>query len=57
VQAGSGRVIYESGTSGLLPGDRVVTSQIPNPRSGMAIIEADATRPQTAASDGGEDAT
>lgn len=39
-----GRVIFEAEDSGVLPGDRVVTSQISNVRDGMAIAEAD--RPQ-----------
>jgi hypothetical protein len=37
---GKGVVLYEVGTSGLVAGDRLVTSQISNPRDGMAITEA-----------------
>jgi hypothetical protein len=37
---GKGVVLYEVGTSGLVAGDRLVTSQISNPRDGMAIAEA-----------------
>lgn len=40
VQAAGGRLIFDVGTSGLLPGDRVVVSQIATPRPGMAIVEA-----------------
>ncbi len=35
-----GRVVFDALESGLLPGDRVVTSQIVNVRDGMAIAEA-----------------
>jgi hypothetical protein len=40
VQAAGGRLIFDAATSGLLPGDRVVVSQIATPRPGMAIVEA-----------------
>jgi len=45
-----GRVIFDGLASGLLPGDRVVTSQLTNVRDGMAIVEVprpdrEATRP------------
>jgi len=45
-----GRVIFDGLVSGLLPGDRVVTSQLTNVRDGMAIVETprpdrEATRP------------
>ncbi len=39
-----GRVIFDGVESGLLPGDRVVTSQLTNVRDGMAIVEA--SRPE-----------
>jgi hypothetical protein len=31
--------VFDSAASGLLPGDRVVTSQISQPRPGMEIVE------------------
>jgi multidrug efflux pump subunit AcrA (membrane-fusion protein) len=57
VQAGGGRVIYESAASGLEPGDRVVVSQVPKARSGMAVVESAPAGPQSAARGDGEDAT
>ena len=39
VQVAGGRAIFESGPSGLVAGDRVVTSQLANPREGMAVAE------------------
>lgn len=39
VQVAGGRAIFESGPSGLVAGDRVVTSQLANPRQGMAVAE------------------
>jgi multidrug efflux pump subunit AcrA (membrane-fusion protein) len=39
VQVSAGRVVFDSAASGLLPGDRVVTSQISQPRPGMEIVE------------------
>lgn len=39
VQVAGGRAIFESGPSGLTAGDRVVTSQLTNPRPGMAVAE------------------
>jgi multidrug efflux pump subunit AcrA (membrane-fusion protein) len=47
IQAVDGRVVYDAATSGLQPGDRVVTSQIPNPRDGMAVAEAQTAEPGT----------
>jgi len=49
-----GRVVFDALESGLLPGDRVVTSQIVNVRDGMAIAEAarpdrEAARPDASA--------
>jgi len=38
-QVSGGRTLFESAESGLLPDDRVVTSQISNPREGMALAE------------------
>jgi multidrug efflux pump subunit AcrA (membrane-fusion protein) len=40
VQALDGRLVFESKSSGLLPDDRVVVSQIATPRDGMAVVEA-----------------
>jgi hypothetical protein len=40
VQATGGRLIFDVATSGLLPGDRIVVSQIASPRPGMAVAEA-----------------
>ena len=37
---GKGTVVYEEGPSGLVAGDRLVSSQISNPRDGMALAEA-----------------
>lgn len=39
VQVADGRAIFETGPSGLEAGDRVVTSQLTNPRQGMAVAE------------------
>jgi multidrug efflux pump subunit AcrA (membrane-fusion protein) len=39
IQVSGGRAIFESGPSGLVAGDRVVTSQLTNPRQGMAVVE------------------
>ncbi|MFY8221874.1 MAG: efflux RND transporter periplasmic adaptor subunit [Pirellulales bacterium] len=39
VQVSAGRVVFDSAASGLLPVDRVVTSQISQPRPGMEIVE------------------
>jgi len=41
VQVVDGRLVLESRASGLLPGDRVVVSQIAKPRDGMAVVEAE----------------
>jgi multidrug efflux pump subunit AcrA (membrane-fusion protein) len=41
VQAAGGRLMFAAASSGLLPGDRVVVSQIATPRPGMAVVEAD----------------
>jgi len=57
VQAGGGRVVFETAASGLEPGDRVVVSQIPHARSGMAVAEPAAAMPRASARDDGEDAT
>jgi len=59
VQAVDGRLVFESKASGLLPGDRVVVSQIATPRDGMAVVEADAAeKPAVRAATGTrEDAT
>ncbi len=57
VQSSGGRIVFESATSGLLPGDRVVTSQLSNPRAGMAIVEPAARETKSAATTEGKDAT
>jgi len=49
VQVAGGRVVFESGASGLLPGDRVVTSQIAQPRAGMEVVEVGGGRAEPAA--------
>jgi multidrug efflux pump subunit AcrA (membrane-fusion protein) len=41
VQTIGGRAVFESGPSGLAAGDRVVTSQISHPRTGMPVAELD----------------
>jgi multidrug efflux pump subunit AcrA (membrane-fusion protein) len=38
--AGGGRIVFDERESGLLPSDRVVVSQISNPREGMELAEA-----------------
>jgi hypothetical protein len=48
VQVAGGRAVFDSASSGLLPGDRVVTSQLSNPRDGMAIVEAADSRSEPA---------
>lgn len=57
LQASGGRVFFEAASSGLLPGDRVVTSQISNPRAGMAIAEPATPAAGSAATTDGKDAT
>lgn len=37
---GKGNVVYEEGPSGLVAGDRLVSTMISNPRDGMALAEA-----------------
>lgn len=44
LQAVAGRVIYDAIASGIEPGDRVVTSQIAQPRAGMEVVEANSPR-------------
>lgn len=46
VQAVNGRLVFDSTTSGLLPGDRVIVSQIAAPRQGMAVAETDKAAPE-----------
>jgi len=48
VQAVDGRLLFESAASGLLPGDRVVVSQIAVPREGMAVAESGAAAEEPA---------
>lgn len=57
VHAAAGRLFFESGTSGLLAGDRVITSQIAHPRDGMAVAEPAAVPARAAAASDPEDAT
>lgn len=60
VLVADGRVVFDSITSGLVPGDRVVTSQLSDPRDGMEIVEATAPRPEPpvmAEATDGKDAT
>ncbi len=54
VQVVDGRALFESGPSGLVAGDRVVTSQINHPRTGMPVAEL---APSTAATAGERDDT
>jgi len=42
VQVSGGRVVFDAATSGIVAGDRVVTSQLSNPRAGMEISEVEA---------------
>ena len=49
VQASGGRLLFDAAASGLLPGDRVVVSQIASPRPGMALVEAGQPAPPPAA--------
>jgi len=48
VQVAGGRVVFDAAASGLLPGDRVVTSQISHPRSGMEVVETGGPRAEPA---------
>jgi multidrug efflux pump subunit AcrA (membrane-fusion protein) len=48
VQVSGGRVVFDAVASGLVPGDRVVTSQISQPRPGMEIVEVDSGRVEPA---------
>jgi len=59
VEVAGGRAVFESGPSGLAAGDRVVVSQIAQPRSGMAVAEvgAPADPPAAAATTEGRDDT
>jgi multidrug efflux pump subunit AcrA (membrane-fusion protein) len=49
LQAAEGRLVFDAATSGLLPGDRVIVSQIANPRSGMEVVEIADPAPRPAA--------
>ncbi|MFM8702792.1 MAG: efflux RND transporter periplasmic adaptor subunit [Planctomycetia bacterium] len=42
VQVTRGRVVFDSASSGLVAGDRVVTTQLSAPRDGMEIVEPNA---------------
>ncbi len=57
VHAAAGRVFFDAGASGMLVGDRVITSQIAHPRDGMAVAEPAAAPGRAAAIREGEDAT
>ena len=57
VQVAGGRAIFESGPSGLVVGDRVVTSQLTHPRQGMAVAEIESGSATSAATTGGRDDT
>jgi multidrug efflux pump subunit AcrA (membrane-fusion protein) len=57
VQATGGRLIFDVATSGLLPGDRIVVSQIASPRPGMAVAEAGQPAPQRVAAESEGDAS
>jgi len=48
VQVAGGRVVFDAAASGLLPGDRVVTSQITHPRAGMEVVETGGPRSEPA---------
>lgn len=48
VQVAGGRVVFDAAASGLLPGDRVITSQISHPRAGMEVVETGGPRPEPA---------
>jgi multidrug efflux pump subunit AcrA (membrane-fusion protein) len=37
---GGGQVVFKEAESGLLPTDRIVTSQLSSPREGMQLVEA-----------------
>jgi len=43
LQVTGGRVVFEAVSSGLVAGDRVVVSQLANPRPGMEVVEAGGT--------------
>jgi len=38
--AAGGRIAYDEREAGLVPGERVVVSQIATPREGMELVEA-----------------
>jgi multidrug efflux pump subunit AcrA (membrane-fusion protein) len=48
VQVAGGRVVFDAASSGLQAGDRVITSQISQPRAGMEVVEAGGSRPEPA---------
>ena len=41
MQMSGGRIVYDVATSGLLPNDRVVVSQLSNPREGMLVADSE----------------
>jgi len=60
VEVVGGRAVFESGPSGLVAGDRVITSQLSHPREGMAVADAaaaPAAPAPTAATQEGRDDT
>ena len=42
VQVSGGRVVFDSAASGLVAGDRVVTTQLSTPRAGMELVDSGA---------------
>jgi hypothetical protein len=40
VQVSGGRVVFDSAASGLVAGDRVVTTQLSSPRAGMELVDS-----------------
>ena len=55
VQVVGGRVVFDAANSGLVAGDRVVTSQLSNPREGMELVDTAAVAaglPRPAEKDG-----
>jgi multidrug efflux pump subunit AcrA (membrane-fusion protein) len=51
LHVGGGLAHFDSATSGLVAGDRVVTSQLTNARDGMAVSDGDATTERRAQDD------
>jgi len=51
LHVGGGRAYFDSASSGLVAGDRVVTSQLANARDGMAVSDGDASTPSVRRTD------